>query len=396
MCRSRSGQSSYREHSAAFVGAKTEYGIGIVPLGGYVKMLVKTMTRGTQKPKPNAFAKAKGPIAPLDPRSYQAKPVWQRMIIISAGVIMNVIFAVFLAGAAFLYGVPYTPTTIGGTPIGSPGWAAGLQPGDRILQVARMTKDDPYLRFEDMATKTAMQGMKSGAQPIPFTVERDGQRVTLNPTPSKNLHPDGFFMVGINPANTAVVGDEPDEYSYLHSQKVDLRKGDRIIAADGEPLPIDKDSGKILSYPLTNKFQAKWNQPIEITVLRKVDSAAGDKSSSKDDSSKPAKSTDDDDDTAPRSEVKVTLPPAPVKTLGLGFAMGKITAIRKGSMAESAGIKVGDVIEKSMALRSKTRCVCQCLSPRKLASRSSSRCVVLPKAVVMLSRTAINRRQVPS
>lgn len=320
-----------------FRWGETEYGIGIVPLGGYVKML------GQDDDPRNAEAEAErvrlggGPDAPLDPRSYQAKPVWQRMIIISAGVVMNVIFAVFLAAAAFLYGVPYTPTTIGGTPAGSPGWVYGLQAGDHIKQVARMTRDDEYFRFEDMATKTAIQGMKKGAKPIPFTVDRDGQRVTIDAIPSKELHPDGFFMVGINPATVAIVSDAPDKYSYLASQKVDVRKGDRIIAADGEPLPIDKDSNKILSYSLTNKFQAKWNKPVEITVLRKVPDGGSEKTTP---------SSDEEDDAAPRTEVKITLPPVPVKTLGLGFAMGKITAIRQGSMAESAGIKVGDVIEK--------------------------------------------------
>ncbi len=327
-----------------FRWGETEYGIGIVPLGGYVKMLGQDDDPRNAEAEAQRIRQGEGADAPLDPRSYQAKPVWQRMIIISAGVIMNVIFAVVLAGAAFLYGVPYTPTIIGGSPIGSPGWVSGMQPGDRIVQVARMTEDDPYLRFEDMATKTAIQGMRRGANPIPFTVERDGQRITLTPTPTKNLNPDGFYMVGINHPSTAVVGMEPPIYSYLHSQKVDLQKGDRIIAIDGTPLPIDKNSGKILSFAMTSMFQSKWNQPIELTVLRKVGDP-NDKTADKT-SDKPTDSLTDDKDTSARTEVKVTLPPVPVKTLGLGFAMGKVTAIRQGSMAESAGIQVGDIIEK--------------------------------------------------
>ncbi len=307
-----------------FRWGETEYGIGIVPLGGYVKMLGQDDDPRNAEAEAERIRQGAGPDAPLDPRSYQAKPVWQRMIIISAGVVMNVIFAVLLAGAAFLYGVPYTPTTIGGSPIGSPGWASGLQPGDRIMQVARMTKDDPYLRYEDMATKTAMQGMRKGATPIPFTVERDGQRVTLNPTPTKTLHPDGFYMVGINPANIAVVGAEPHKYSYLHSQKVELRRGDRIIAIDDQPLPIDSDSKKILSYSVTSKFQANWNKPVTMTILRSIDQPKSAASSDK-----MPKSTDDDNDASQRTEVKVVLPPVPVKTFGLGFAMGQVTAIRK-------------------------------------------------------------------
>lgn len=328
----------------SFRWGETEYGIGILPLGGYVKMLGQDDDPRNAEAEAERIRQGEGPDAQLDPRSYQAKPVWQRMIIISAGVVMNVIFAVFLAGAAFWYGVPYTPTTIGSTPIGSPAWTAGMQPGDRILQVARMTQDDENLRYEEMAAKTAVHGMKNGAAPIPFTLDRDGQRITMAPTPAKDLHPKGFYMVGINQATVAVVGAEPAKHSYLSSRKVDIRKGDRIIAVDGQPLPIDKNSGKILSYNMTNLFQAKWNQPVEVTILRKVDN--GDANAPAEKNDKMPTSTDDDKDTTPRTEVKVTLPPVPVKTLGLGFAIGKVTAIRSGSMAESAGIRVGDVIEK--------------------------------------------------
>ncbi len=91
---------------------------------------------------------------------------------------------------------------------------------------------------------------------------------------------------------------------------------------------------------VTEKFQAKWNQPVELTVLRRLEEPGA-----KTDTDKTSSGTTDEDP-ALRSEVKVTVPPVPVKTLGLGFAFGRITAIRKGSLAETAGIKVGDVIEK--------------------------------------------------
>ena len=83
-----------------FQWGETEYGIGIIPLGGYGKML------GQDDDPRNAQAEAERAklggqqAAPLDPRSYPAKPVWQRMIIISAGVVMNLVSAVFLAAAA--------------------------------------------------------------------------------------------------------------------------------------------------------------------------------------------------------------------------------------------------------------------------------------------------------
>ncbi len=51
----------------------------------------------------------------------------------------NLIFAVIMAGVAYRFGVPYTPTVIGEVVGGGPAWQAGLQPGDKLLQVGNMT-----------------------------------------------------------------------------------------------------------------------------------------------------------------------------------------------------------------------------------------------------------------
>lgn len=317
-----------------FRWGETEYGIGIIPLGGYVKMLGQEDDPRKAEEEEARSRMGEGPNAPHDPRSYKAKPVWQRMIIISAGVVMNVIFAVFLAAGAFLYGAPYMPTIVGSSPLGAPAWQAGLLPGDSIVQVGNMTKDDPYLRFTDMAQKTAFHGMKHQDAPIPFTIERDGQRMTINIRPSKKVSPDGdFYLAGIASATIAELGNKSPiaPYSYLATEKVDLQPGDRIVAVDGQRLTVNEAAGKVLSAPVTSAFQAKWDKPVELTVLRAEKAPEGQTA----DPASPPK----------EHEVNVTLPPVPVKSLGLGFAIGPITAIRTGSLAEAAGIKAGDVIE---------------------------------------------------
>lgn len=332
-----------------FRWGETEYGIGIVPLGGYVKMLGQDDDPRNAEEEAQRSRLGEGADAPLDPRSYQAKPVWQRMIIISAGVVMNVIFAVFLAAIAFLYGVPYTPTVIGSVPLGSPAWTAGLQPGDQVLQVGKMKEDNPYLRFEDMGGKTVIHGLKFKDAPLPFTIERDGNRLTINTVPSNKLHPDGFYLVGISPATVAEVGGKISPFSYLASQDVDLRPGDQVIAVDGQPLPVDETTGQRLSPPMTDAFQAKWNKPVELTILRpeassEAGSGAGSTSSAQTGGSGGNDGKPTQKKTAKR-ELKVTLPPVPVKSLGIGFAIGPISAIQRGSLAETHGLKVGDVIE---------------------------------------------------
>ena len=88
----------------SFRWGETEYRIGAIPLGGYVKiagMIDESVDTEfvDQEPQPDEF---------------RSKPVWQRMIIISAGVVMNLIFAVIFATFAFRQGVPYTPCEVGG------------------------------------------------------------------------------------------------------------------------------------------------------------------------------------------------------------------------------------------------------------------------------------------
>src|SRR5205807_5786667 len=73
----------------------------------------------------------------LDPRSYPAKPVLARMAIISAGVIMNMIFAVVLAAIAFKIGVEKMPAIIGSTSPGGAAWVAGLELGVKIEQIGK-------------------------------------------------------------------------------------------------------------------------------------------------------------------------------------------------------------------------------------------------------------------
>ena len=82
---------------------ETEYALSALPFGGYVKML------GQDDMDPNQMTSDE--IAENE-RSYSAKKVWQRMAIISAGVIMNVIFAFIFAAIAYGLGVPVIPTIV--------------------------------------------------------------------------------------------------------------------------------------------------------------------------------------------------------------------------------------------------------------------------------------------
>ena len=99
----------------SFMKGETEYALSIIPLGGYVKML------GQDDIDPNQMTSE---VIAKDPRSYTSKTVPQRMAIISAGVIMNLITGTMMFCGAFLLGLHSMPSVVGGVSPGSPAWAA--------------------------------------------------------------------------------------------------------------------------------------------------------------------------------------------------------------------------------------------------------------------------------
>lgn len=175
---------------------ETEYRIGAIPLGGYVKiagMVDESMdvpyemepaldgdgqplTDDDGEPLWTEKLDARGRPIPADttpqPDEYRSKPVWQRAIVISAGVVFNVIFAILIYGAlVWAYGQSYTPSENLALDIveGSAAEAMGMQSGDRIVGV----NGDDVDRFEDVFTPETLSG------DFALTVLRDGQRVEL-------------------------------------------------------------------------------------------------------------------------------------------------------------------------------------------------------------------------
>ncbi|HXF57881.1 MAG TPA: M50 family metallopeptidase [Actinomycetota bacterium] len=147
---------------------ETEYGLKALPFGGYVRIAGM-----------NPFQE----VAPEDlPRSYGAKPVWQRALVIAAGPVTHFLMAVaFLALFFAAIGV-YDPSrplveqvepTLGGRV--SPAAAAGLRPGDEVVAV-----DGRPVRSIDALVAYTRQRV---GRPLTLTVRRDGEELTLRATP---------------------------------------------------------------------------------------------------------------------------------------------------------------------------------------------------------------------
>src|SRR5258705_9759825 len=99
---------------------ETEFAIGAVPLGGYVKMLDER----------------EGPIAPQDlPRSFTRKPVWQRVLVLLAGPGFNLIFAVLVYSVISAVPVEMPRLVVGAVDIETPAARAGLKAGDEFVAI---------------------------------------------------------------------------------------------------------------------------------------------------------------------------------------------------------------------------------------------------------------------
>lgn len=141
---------------------ETEYGIGFIPLGGYVK--ITGMTREEKVPEE------------VVPRAYYSKPVWQRIITISAGPLMNLLLAVFLFFIFYYQAVPdYAPTTaVARIQVDSGAERAGIQPGDRLLAIGGVASDNPETLRDELQSRPG--------ETINVLIEREGQRQNLTVT----------------------------------------------------------------------------------------------------------------------------------------------------------------------------------------------------------------------
>lgn len=354
-----------------FQWGETEYGVGILPLGGYVKMLgqddnpqrqaeenerIKVRRQETEMSEQPGVATSAGSTSDrseasgdvgngetradkdtgdqkeefeLDPRSYPARPVWQRMIIISAGVIMNLIFAIVFAAIAYRTGVSYTPCIVGGTAPGSPAWTCGLNPDDKFIQIGRKGQPDEQLRFYKDLLPNVMLNDRDNT--MDFLVSRRGESspVWIGMRPTNRLKKvTKRATVGVRPPDTTRLsaGRPVDTYRFDDEVYKRLKGGDEFIAAGGERLPRDKQTGKISAHYLEAVLARSITEPLTLTVLRRN------------------KDAESDDGKASTEEFDVTLPPSKMRVLGLSMTMGAIVAVRKGTPADEAGFRPGDVI----------------------------------------------------
>jgi regulator of sigma E protease len=296
----------------SFKWGETEYGIGILPLGGYVKMLgqddnpaaaaaeaERARLSGDLPPEPVA-----GPHPQWDPRSYPAQSVPERMAIISAGVIMNVIFAVLMAAWAYGLGVKEMTCLISSVRPGGAAWRAGLRTGDEIVKIG--SRQDPI--FADLLHGITVGSVKEG---IDLTVRRpaDGSERTVRLKPDTDL---GKPTIGVtSPFSTRLPDDITGVLAGAAARaQPPLLARDAIKAVDGQAV----DGYAALLAALARAE----SRPVTLTIER----SAGPQ--------------------APAETVAVELPPQRRLQTGMAMTPLPIKDVQEGSPAAAAGILPGD------------------------------------------------------
>ena len=156
----------------------TEYAVSALPLGGYVKIAGMAATEE---------------IAPDDPTAYCNKPAWKRVLVLAAGPGANWLVAVLLAvGLLATVGLPSPDgsSRVGELTPGMPGAVAGLQVGDRIVQVDGKPVGDWYALVAEL--------QRHPGQEIELTVER-GEPALRQPLKLTPRDDHGVGRVGFRP-----------------------------------------------------------------------------------------------------------------------------------------------------------------------------------------------------
>lgn len=201
-----------------FKRGETDFKVCAFLLGGYVKMVGEQPTDLAEQSAQAAF----------DPRSFPAKPRWQRLIIIFAGPAVNFVLALGILTGLFMFHferVPDPPNpVIGSVQADSAAAKAGLREGDKILEVD--SKVNPNL--EDIRRKELI----GTGRALQFVVDRSGQRVEANVTPEAGTQ--GAGTTGWFPQTEVRVGGISPTIDAI--AKAGMKVGDVFVSMNGQPI----------------------------------------------------------------------------------------------------------------------------------------------------------------
>jgi regulator of sigma E protease len=231
----------------SFKRGDTEYSIGALPFGGFVKMAGES---------PDDVERDEHGKVVRRPDEFMSKSKWQRFQVLIMGPAMNLLLALLVTAFVLYRGAEVPayqdmPPVVGAVMTGSPGSKSDLRPGDRVLSVNGRNVDTWEQFYIAIGSRPNRE--------TSLTIQRDGREMERVVTP---VVPPGKSRFEIGD-----IGVLPNVHPYLRSvspgepgERAGLRGGDVILAVDGQPMTFDTQFREaIAKHP---------EQPITIKILR--------------------------------------------------------------------------------------------------------------------------------
>ncbi len=224
----------------------TEYGIGWLPLGGYVKiagMVDESMDKEAMK-------------LPPQPWEFRSKPAWQRLIIMLGGVTVNVLLAFFIyAMILFVWGEQK---------IVNNSFKNGIYCADSLLLKFGLNNGDKIIAINDKKVKYFDDIPAKLITATKVTVEQNGQQKTIDmpvdligQLVEKKKQGVGFIEF----RREAIVGDISDKmFDTMYAKKAGLQPLDKILSIDSVPVTFVDEMGKLV--------EKKKNGTVQIEIER--------------------------------------------------------------------------------------------------------------------------------
>lgn len=229
---------------AGFTRGETEYVIGALPLGGFVKML------GMEPGELGELSEGERS------KALWAKPIWQRSIITLAGPVANLILPLPIFFAFFAMQDERLPSEVGTVSAGMPAERAGLQPGDDIIAV----DGEPVRYFDELRDAIG----DAGERPVELTIVRGGEELQATLEPEMTRERDSWTHLRI--VERPLIGIMGSTFAPIlavdagtPAAAAGLRTFDRVAAVNGE---------RVETYFGLDDVMARARGPVRLTVLR--------------------------------------------------------------------------------------------------------------------------------
>ena len=250
------------------------------------------------------------------PAATWRKSVPRRMAIISAGVIMNLIFAWIMAVVAIrCFSVREPAPGVGNILPGDGAWQADIRTGDTVLEV----RGQPVKSYGDILEAVALGDAQHN---IPMVISRPGRPEPLHVS-VKVRQAGGKPRIGIGLPQTATLNKEDGVATFAATPAAEaqppLAGGDKLVRLDEQPI---HNFAELHAY-----LGEHADKPLRVTVQRALPAEKG----------APPKD-------AKTQQVSVRVDSRPMRWLGVIMEMGPISAIQDGSPAAAAGIQPGDFL----------------------------------------------------